>query len=57
MSVVANRYATAPLTPTTTKYTNVDRSSMEARSWEGTYSSKRKFKITISNVNCFRAHI
>lgn len=57
MSVVANRYATAPLTPTTTKYTNVDRSSMEARTWEGTYSSNQKFKITISNVNCFRAHI
>jgi hypothetical protein len=56
MSVIANSYATAPLTPTTTKYTNVDPKQYEG-TWEGTYSNNQKFKITISDVNGFRAQV
>src|SRR6201995_4048254 len=56
MSVIASAYASAPLTPTTTKYTNVDPKQYEG-SWEGTYSNNQKFKITISDVNGFRAQV
>ena len=56
MSVIANSYATSPLTPTTTKYTNVDPKQYEG-TWEGTYSNNQKFKITISDVNGFRAQV
>src|SRR5215472_1069415 len=56
MSVIANSYATAPLTPTTIKYTNVDPKSYEG-TWQGTYSNNQKFKITISDVNGFRAQV
>jgi hypothetical protein len=56
MSVIASAYATAPLTPTTTKYTNVDPKSYEG-TWEGTYSNNQKFKISISGVNGFRAQV
>ncbi len=55
MSVIANACATAPLTPTT-KYTNVDPKSYEG-AWEGTYSNNQKFKITVSDVNGFRAQV
>ena len=56
MSVIANAYATAPLTPTTTKYTNVNPKSYEG-TWQGTYSNNQSFKITISDVNGFRAQV
>ena len=56
MSVIANAYATAPLTPTTTKYTPVDAKSYQG-TWEGTYSNNQQFKITISDVNGFRAQV
>lgn len=56
MSVIANSYATAPLTPTTTKYANVDPKQYEG-TWEGAYSNNQKFKITISDVNGFRAQV
>jgi hypothetical protein len=56
MSVIANSYATTPLTPTTTKYTKVDPKQYEGI-WEGTYSNNQKFKITISDVNGFRAQV
>ena len=56
MSVIANAYATAPLTPTTTRYTNVDPKSYQG-TWEGTYSNNQKFRITISEVNGFRAQV
>jgi hypothetical protein len=56
MSVLANSYATQPLTPTTTKYTNVDPKSYEG-TWQGTYSNNQSFKITISDVNGFRAQV
>jgi hypothetical protein len=56
MSVIANAYATAPLTPSTTKYTNVDPKSYEG-TWQGTYSNNQSFKITISDVSGFRAQV
>src|ERR1700730_3498514 len=56
MSVIASAYATAPLTPTTTKYTNVDPKSYQG-TWQGTYSNNQSFKISISNVNGFRAQV
>jgi len=56
MSVIASSYATTPLTPTATKYTSVDPKSYQG-TWEGTYSNNQKFKITISEVNGFRAQV
>jgi hypothetical protein len=55
-SVLQSSYATAPLTPTTTKYTPVDPSSYQG-TWSGTYSNNQKFEFTISNVNGFRAQV
>jgi hypothetical protein len=56
MSVIASAYATAPLTPTATKYTAVDPKQYQG-TWEGTYSNNQKFKITISDVTGFRAQV
>jgi hypothetical protein len=56
MSVLQNAYATAPLTPTNTKYTPVDPKSYQG-TWTGTYSNNQKFELTISNVNGFRAQV
>jgi hypothetical protein len=55
-SVLQNSYATAPLTPTTTKYTPVQASSYQG-TWSGTYSNNQKFQFTITNVNGFRAQV
>src|SRR5215475_16119532 len=55
-SVLQNAYATAPLTPTTTKYTPVNPSSYQG-TWSGTYSNNQKFELTISEVNGFRAQV
>jgi hypothetical protein len=55
-SVLQNAYATAPLTPTHTKYTPVDSKSYQG-TWTGTYSNNQKFEFTISNVNGFRAQV
>ena len=56
MSVIASAYATTPLTPTATKYTPVDPKQYQG-TWEGTYSNNQKFKITVSDVNGFRAQV
>jgi hypothetical protein len=56
MSVLQNAYATAPLTPTNTKYTPVDPKSYLG-TWSGTYSNNQKFELTISDVNGFRAQV
>ena len=56
MSVLQNAYATAPLTPTNTKYTPVDPKSYQG-TWSGTYSNNQKFELTISDVNGFRAQV
>src|SRR5260370_20908200 len=55
-SVLQNAYATAPLTPTNTKYTPVDPKSYQG-TWTGTYSNNQKFEFTISDVNGFRAQV
>jgi hypothetical protein len=55
-SVLQSAYATAPLTPTTTKYTPVNPSSYQG-TWSGTYSNNQKFEFTISEVNGFRAQV
>src|SRR5580692_5626992 len=55
-SVLQNAYATAPLSPTNTKYTPVDPKSYQG-TWTGTYSNNKKFEFTISNVNGFRAQV
>ena len=55
-SVLQNAYATAPLTPSNTKYTAVDPKSYQG-SWTGTYSNNQKFELTISDVNGFRAQV
>jgi len=56
MSVIASSYATTPLSPTATKYTAVDPKQYQG-TWEGTYSNNQKFKITVSDVNGFRAQV
>jgi hypothetical protein len=56
MSVIASSYATTPLSPTATKYTAVDAKQYQG-TWEGTYSNNQKFKITVSDVNGFRAQV
>ena len=56
MSVIASSYATTPLSPTATKYTAVDPKQYQG-TWEGTYSNNQKFKVTISDVNGFRAQV
>jgi len=43
-SVLQNAYATAPLTPSNTKYTAVDPKSYQG-SWTGTYSNNQKFRV------------
>jgi lipocalin len=55
-TVLQSAYATAPLTPTNTKYTAVDAKSYQG-TWSGTYSTNQKFDLTISNVNGFRAQV
>jgi hypothetical protein len=55
-SVLQNAYATAPLTPTTTKYTPVEAKSYQG-TWSGTYSNNQKFELTISDVSGFRAQV
>jgi hypothetical protein len=55
-SVLQNAYATAPLSPTNTKYTPVDPKSYQG-TWTGTYSNNQEFEFTISNVSGFRAQV
>src|ERR1700730_4550251 len=55
-SVLQNAYATAPLSPTNTKYTPVDPKSYQG-TWTGTYSNNQKFQFTISDVSGFRAQV
>ena len=56
MSVIQSAYATAPLTPTTTRYTQVDPKSYQG-TWTGTYSNNQKFEFTISDVQGFLAQV
>jgi hypothetical protein len=56
MSVLQSAYATAPLSPSNTKYSPVDPKSYQG-TWSGTYSNNQKFELTISDVNGFRAQV
>ena len=56
MSIIQSAYASAPTTPTNTKYSPVDPASFQG-SWSGTYSNNQTFKLTISEVNGFRAQV
>ena len=56
-SILKSSYATAPLSPQSSKpYSNVDPASYQG-SWQGTYSNNQKFQFTISQVNGFRAQV
>jgi len=55
-SVLQSAYASAPTTPSNTKYAAVDPASFQG-SWTGTYSNNQKFDLTIDNVNGFRAQV
>jgi hypothetical protein len=55
-SVIQSAYASAPLTPQTTKYTPVDPKSYQG-TWTGSYPNNQKFEFTVSNVNGFRAQV
>jgi hypothetical protein len=56
-SILQSAYASAPLTPQSSKpYTNVDPKSYQG-TWTGTYSNNQKFEFTISQVNGFRAQV
>jgi hypothetical protein len=55
-SVLQNAYASAPLSPSSTKYTPVDPNAYQGN-WSGSYSNNQKFDLTISNVNGFRAQV
>jgi hypothetical protein len=55
-SVLQSAYASAPLSPTVTKYTPVDPKSYQG-TWTGSYANNQKFEFTISEVNGFRAQV
>jgi len=58
LSVLSSAYkATATPTPASTKpYTNVDPKAYQG-SWQGTYTNGKKFQLTISQVQGFRAAV
>jgi hypothetical protein len=57
IGVLSSAYASAPLTPQSSKpYTSVDPKSYQG-TWQGTYSNNQKFEFTISDVNGFRAQV
>ncbi|MBI5130948.1 MAG: hypothetical protein HZA66_16025 [Rhodopseudomonas palustris] len=57
MSVLASGYTSAALqTPSKTKYVNVDPTLYQG-TWTGTYSNTKKFSITVTDVQGFRAQV
>jgi hypothetical protein len=57
MSILQSSYASAALTtPSATPYTNVDPASYQG-TWDGIYSNNQQFKLSISQVNGFRAQV
>lgn len=57
LSILSSSYTAAALTtPSNTPYTPVDPASYQG-SWSGTYADKKDFKITVSNVQGFRAQV
>ena len=56
-SILANAYkAAAPTSQTMGPYTNVDPTAYEG-DWSGTYNNNQTFKISIFQVNGFRASV
>ncbi|ABE37599.1 conserved hypothetical protein [Rhodopseudomonas palustris BisB5] len=57
MGVLASGYTSAALqNPSRTPYKNVDEKLYEG-TWSGTYSNTKKFSITVSDVQGFRAQV
>jgi hypothetical protein len=57
MSILASGYNQAALlNPSKTPYKNVDPEAYQG-TWSGTYSNTKKFSITVSNVEGFRAQV
>jgi hypothetical protein len=56
-SILSAAYkATPAVAPSKTKYVAVDPTLYQG-TWSGTYADKKTFKITVSNVNGFRAQV
>ncbi|MCD0423478.1 MAG: hypothetical protein QM576_12550 [Rhodopseudomonas sp.] len=57
LSAIATGYSQAGLlNPSRTPYKNVDPEAYKG-TWSGTYSNTKKFAITVSNVQGFRAQV
>jgi hypothetical protein len=57
MSILSSSYKAAGVsTPSKTKYVPVD-SSLYQGNWTGTYSNGKKFSLSVSQVNGFRAQV
>jgi hypothetical protein len=57
MSILSANYKSASLSaPSKTKYVAVDPTLYQG-TWSGTYADKKTFKITVTNVNGFRAQV
>ena len=57
MSILSSSYKSAGLSvPSKTKYVAVDPKLYEG-TWSGTYPDKKKFEITVSDVNGFHAQV
>src|SRR5665811_278165 len=57
MSILSSAYKSAGLSvPSNTKYVAVDPAIYQG-TWSGTYADKKTFKITVSDVNGFRAQV
>ena len=57
LSAIATGYSQAGLlNPSRTPYKNVDPEAYQG-TWSGTYSNTKKFAITVSNVQGFRAQV
>jgi hypothetical protein len=57
MSILQSSYTSAALTtPSKTPYTAVDPASYEG-TWTGTYADKKDFKVTVTDVQGFRAQV
>eukprot|EP01035_Chromulina_nebulosa_P003693 gene3693-biopygen3032 len=57
LSILQSSYTSSALsTPSKTPYTAVDPASYQG-TWSGTYADRKTFKITVSNVQGFRAQV
>jgi hypothetical protein len=57
LSILSSGYSAAALqTPSKTKYVNVDPTLYQG-TWSGTYSNTKKFTVTVTDVQGFRAQV